>query len=279
MKEEYPLNMSFLRFKDSFTLGAAVLIFYEIYPTKSFAFVLDQYIDNMITSNEDPVRSFNKKWIEKSFAKEEQICRKLSELVEDKLTDRDFIRSFDIHGICDYLLNRWKKGSRFHDEFIDLSNRKTLERADFRYLLCEIGIEVPNFFVDDGSPSIIGVLPYDAKEIPHTNTSETETSTDNKKEPSYKWDIRISFKRIVQHATYTIYRTRKETDLSTEREDVLKHPFMQKILKAIREHANTDEEQLEYGDNHDPKHILKYNFPKNDRTVPEEWIDEELKKF
>lgn len=279
MKEECPLDTSFLRFQDSFTLGGAVLIFYGIYPIKSFAFVLDQYVDNMIISNEDPVRSFNKKWIEKSFAKEEQICRKLSELVEDRLTDRDFIRSFDTHGICNYLLNRWKKGSRFHDEFIDLSNRKALGKADFRYLLWEMGIEVPNFFVDDGSPSIIGVLPYDAEEAPHTDTSKTQAATDNKKEPSYKRDIRTSFRRIVQHATYTIYRTRKEADRSIEREDVLKHPFMQKILKAIREHTNADEEQLEYGDNHDPKHILKYNFPKNDRTVPEEWIDEELKKF
>lgn len=275
------------------------MIFNDNPPSKALT---KKWIENIFPSNEiihqvlelvSPKKRTLQEFINK--IDEKNICIKLIErwnkynLMHYELSNLLVRKELSCHGeyegvyddgklVCDYVFSGvafTKIGDEERYLFFP-----TLIRKGFGYLLKLLRIDPPLFFeTQELGANIFPNFFWSGFRKVKLDSVFFEKTDADKTKTHIKRNVRSSFAETVRHATYAIYITRKNSGLTTTKEAVLVHPFMQKILRSIREHTIIQEDELEDDDLPDEENILDYRFPKNQRTIPEEWIDSELKKL
>ena len=319
LRENNPLNLDYWNVKNELTLGECILIFYDIEPIPSLSNTIDTNIYSMIFEHKQPQKISSKELIEKVLSSNYKLIKEVFKTdLPNEMTELEFILIIDEEKICSRFINRWAKSSAKHKEISSFLDEHRDDDGNQIYYYFSKGLfalvsewkkDLKNLFLPASTKDNFGNIllmwgvnsfekfpitiekenfdTFDFKWLEfrkidlETNSKETnavESEHENKKN-----DIRSSFKKIVEEAVYAIYRTNENKCKKTEKKDVLNHPFMKKILQAIKEHTRIKDEQIVINDNQTNKDddskkndILDYELPE-ERTIVDVWIHQALK--
>jgi len=319
LREQSPLNTDYWNVKNELTLGECVLIFYDIEPIPSLSHKIDKYIFSTVFEYKRPQKIDSIALIEEMFSSENALVKEILKTdLPREMTELELILRIDEDKLCNRFINRWAKSSGKHNEISSFLEEEksyfgntiygyfsdgifilkeemyyekkklflpTSSKENFGNILLIWGIDTFGKF-----PITIEKENFDKFEFKWFEFREVNLESDSKglkdvesENESKKNDIRSSFNKIVEEAVYTIYRTNEKKCKKTEKKDILNHPFMKKILQAIKEHTRIKNEQIVINDNQTNKDdgskkndILDYDLP-GERTIVDVWIHQALK--